>query len=374
MSITITKVESKKDLAAFVHFPNSLYKDNPYYVPQIESMDRDTLDPNKNHAFEVCQADYFLAKDENGKVVGRVAAIINESYNKKVNQRICRFGWLDFEEDPQIVNALMQRVEQYAAEHDLNIVNGPVGFLEFDAAGILVDGFDKLPTAYGKYNAPYYDPMITALGYEKDVDWVEYLVDISDYNPERNHRAAALVSERFGLKQAKIESKKDVKKYIPGIFAVMNRCYARIHGYSDLTPGQLDDLKNQFLPNVDPDLLSVILDNNDKVVAFCVWMPSLSKAMQKAKGKLFPFGFIHILKALKHNDTADTLLIAVDEEYQNKGLNAMFFDKEYKGVKKIGIKYLETTRELEINNSVLNLSGKYERKLIKRARSYIKTI
>lgn len=374
MNVTIKEVKTANDLKSFVHFPNELYKDCPYYVPQIESMDRNMLDPKRNHAFDVCEGKYWLAYDESGKIVGRIAGIINRAYNKKVGENICRFGWLDFVEDKDVLGALLSSVEDYAREKGLDKMNGPVGFLEFDAAGILVDGFDKLPTAYGKYNSPYYDPMIKEFGYEKDTDWVEYSVDLSEYKHDRNARASKLIQERFNLHQAKITTRKDITKYVDGIFDLMNRCYARIHGYSELTPGQLEDLKSQFMPNTNPNLLSVVLDSSDKAVGFMIWMPSLSKAMKKANGHLFPFGWFHILKALHKNDTADTLLVAVDPQYEGKGLNAIFFDKMYTGMKQVGIKYLESTRELEDNLHVINLSTHYNRTLIKRARCYIKNI
>lgn len=374
MKVTVREVTTAKELKQFVHLPNELYKGNAYYVPQIESMDRDTLNPAKNHAFEVCEAKYWLAYDESNHPVGRIAGIINHAYNEKVGEPICRFGWLDFVEDKDVLGALLDTVEGYAKSKGLSIMNGPVGFLEFDAAGILVDGFTEIPTPYGKYNAPYYDPMLKEFGYEKDTDWVEYVVDLINFNYERHHRAAKLIAERYELKQAPITKHKHVAQYVDGIFDVMNRCYSKLHGYSELTPGQLDDLRNQFLPQVDPDLISVILDKNDRVVGFTFWMPSLSKAMMKANGSLFPFGWFHILKAMRHNDTVNSLLIAIDPDYQNKGLISMFFDKLTIGVKKIGIRYVETTRELEDNHSVLNLSAGLERHFSKRARCYIKNL
>lgn len=374
MKVTVREATSAKELKQFVHVPNELYKDNPYYVPQIESMDKDTIDPAKNHAFEVCEAKYWLAYDESNHPVGRIAGIINHAYNEKVGEPICRFGWLDFVEDKDVLGALLATVEDYARSKGLSIMNGPVGFLEFDAAGVLVDGFTEIPTPYGKYNAPYYDPMLKEFGYEKDSDWVEYVVDLKNFDYDRHHCAAKLIAERYGLRQALITKHKHVAQYVDGIFDVMNRCYSKLHGYSELTPGQLDDLRNQFLPQVDPDLISVILDKDDRVVGFTFWMASLSKAMMKAKGSLFPFGWFHILMAMRHNDTVNSLLIAIDPDYQNKGLISMFFDKLTKGVKKLGVRYVETTRELEDNHSVLNLSGGLERYLSKRARCYIKEI
>lgn len=374
MDVTIKEVRTKSDLRKFVHFPNALYKDNPYYVPQIESMDRDTLTPSKNHAFEICEGKYWLAYDEKGHVVGRVAGIINRRYNEKVGEKICRFGWIDFIDDRSVSEALMKTVENYAKENGLDIVSGPTGFLEFDAAGVLVDGFDQLPTAYGKFNDPYYEYHLWALGYQKEIDFVEYRILVPEVIPDRYARMAKIVSDKYGLHQAPLLKHSDIKNYLDGLFSCLNAAYSNLHGFSELTPGQCEDLKKQFLSNVSVDFLSIILDANDQVVAFGVALPSLSKAMQKAKGSLFPFGFVHLLKALKHNDTIDLLLIAIDERYQSKGVNAMIFDKFAKGITKNGIKYIESTRELEDNTNVQNLWNHLEHHIHKRARVYRKNI
>ena len=370
--IIIKEVTNKKELKAFVHFPNVLYRGNPYYVPQIESMDRDTLTPGKNHAFEVCEGKCWLAYDQKGEIVGRVAGIINHKYNEKTGERICRFGWIDFIDDPNLVKALMNTVEGYAREKGMDTMNGPMGFLEFDAAGVLVEGYDKLPTAYGKYNAPYYEQHLLDLGYVKDADYVEYLIKVPDVIPERYARMAELVSIKNSLHQAVIHNRTELMPYLDGLFRCLNSAYSKLHGFSELTPGQCDDLKKQFLSNINVDYVSIVLDADEHVVGFGVALPSLSKAMQKAKGSLFPFGWIHMLKALKQNDTLDLLLIAIDEKNKNKGVNAMIFDKFAQGITKNGVKYIESTRELEDNTSVQNLWRYLEHELTKRARTYIK--
>ena len=374
MNITIKKVRNRRDLRKFVHFPNALYKNNQYYVPQIESMDRDTLTPTKNHAFEVCEGQNWLAFDEKGEVVGRVAAIINSRYNEKVGEQICRFGWIDFIDNHDVSTALMHAVETFAKNKGMDIISGPTGFLEFDPAGILVDGFDQLPTAYGKYNASYYEEHLLALGYQKEVDFVEYRILVPDVIPDRYARMAKMVAEKHGLHQASLSQRSDVDPYLDGVFRCMNAAYSKLHGFSELTPGQCDDLKKQFLTNINVDYVSIVLDSNNKVIGFGVALPSLSKAMQKANGSLFPFGFVHILNALKHNDTIDLLLIAIDEQYQNKGVNAMIFDKFAQGITKNGIKYIESTRELEDNTDVQNLWHLFDRTIHKRARVYMKKI
>jgi hypothetical protein len=374
MNITVKKVRNRRDLRKFVHFPNELYKDNPYYVPQIESMDRDTLTPSKNHAFEVCEGQYWLAFDEKDCVVGRVAAIINRRYNEKVGEKICRFGWIDFIDDNGVSEALMHAVEGYAKEKGMDIVSGPTGFLEFDAAGVLVEGFDQLPTAYGKYNAPYYEKHLLALGYKKEIDFVEFRIIVPDVIPERYARMAKMVAEKYNLHQAPLSERNDIDPYLDGVFKCLNAAYSNLHGFSELTPGQCEDLKKQFLTNINVDYVSIVLDSDNTVVGFGVALPSLSKAMQKAKGSLFPFGFVHLLKALKHNDTIDLLLIAINEQYQSKGVNAMIFDKFAQGITKNGIKYIESTRELEDNTEVQNLWHPFDHYIHKRARVYIKNI
>jgi len=374
MKVTIKEVRTKKDLRAFVHFPNLLYKDNPYYLPQIESMDRNTLTPSRNHAFEVCEGKYWLAYDEGGAVVGRVAGIINHRYNEKTGEKICRFGWIDFIDDRCVSKALMDTVECYAKEKGMDIVNGPMGFLEFDAAGVLVEGYDKLPTAYGKYNAPYYESHLTEMGYVKDADYVEYLIKVPEVIPERYARMAELVSIKNSLHQAELRNHADLEPYLDGLFRCLNAAYGHLHGFSELSIGQCDDLKKQFLSNINVDYVSIVLDADEQVVGFGVALPSLSKAMQKAQGSLFPLGWWHMLKALTQNDTLDLLLIAIDEKYKNKGVNAMIFDKFAQGITRNGIKYIESTRELEDNTSVQNLWRYLEHDLTKRARTYVKRI
>lgn len=374
MTVTIKEVKTKQELKAFVHFPNRLYKGNPYYVPQLESMDCDTLTPAKNHAFEDCEGKYWLACDEKGEIVGRVAGIINRKYNEKTGEKCCRFGWIDFIDNQEVSKALVQIVEQYGREKGLDTMCGPMGFLEFDTSGVLVEGFDQLPTAYGKYNAPYYEKHLLDLGYTKDVDFVEYRILVPEVIPERYARMSQLVSIKNSLHEAPIRKRSELVPYLDGIFKCLNSAYSQLHGFSELTKGQCDDLKKQFVGNVDVDYVSVVLDSDEQVVAFGVGLPSLAQAMQKADGSLLPLGWLHIMKALRKNDTIDLLLIAIDEKYKNKGVNAMIFHKFAQGITKNGIKYIESTRELEDNTSVQNLWHYLEHTLTKRARTYKKHI
>ncbi len=374
MKVTIREVSNRKELKAFVKFPNVLYKGNEFYVPQMVSMDMDTLTPGKNRAFEDCTGKYWLAYDEDGRIVGRIAGIINRKYNKKVGQGICRFGWIDFIDSQEVASALLKTVEEYAVSCGMEVLEGPVGFLEFDISGVLVEGFDQLPTAYGKYNHPYYEKLILNEGYRKQTDFVEYKITVPN-NFDRYKHFAGIIAQRQNLHEVKVSSKKElVDKYAKGIFSVMNESYSKLHGYSELSDEQCEDLKSQFLGNLQLDYVSVVADKDDNVVGFGICLPSLSKALQKANGRMFPFGFIHILRALKHNDTVDALLIAVSKAYRDKGVNAMIAAKIGEGFHKNGIRWIESTRELEDNHNVQNIWGKMERVLHKRARIFIKEV
>lgn len=375
MKVTIKEIKGRSNLKQFVRFPNEMYKGNPYYVPQLESADLDILDPSRNHAFEVCESAYWMAFDENGKAVGRIAGIINHRYIEKIGTRQARFGFLDFIDDESVVDALFDTFEAWARSKGMTEADGPLGFLEFDASGVLVNGFEELPTAYGKYNFPYYEKHLIRRGYAKDVDWIESRVRIPDDVATTYSRAAQIVANRYNLHVIKPKSRSEIKnRYAEEILNLMNQAYNVLHGYSMLTPGQLEDLKNQFLPLVNPGLLGLVADENERIVAFSIFMPSMAQAMQKAGGHLFPFGWIHVARALKHNDTMDTLLVGVADEYKNKGVNAMLFDSVGPTIAKMGFKWLETTRELEDNFSVRNLMNRFEFKETKRARCYLRKL
>lgn len=374
MKVTVLEATSEQDMLRFVRYPNKLYRKNNYYVPQLVSGDLDTLDPQKNHAFEFCESKYWLAYDSYGAIVGRIAGIINHAYNKKSDTRYVRFGWLDFIDDYSVSEALFNTFEEWAKSKDAQYMDGPLGFLEFDAAGILIEGFDELPTAYGKYNAPYYAQHLERLGYVKEVDWVEYQVKVQNSDAERYAKMSKLLEERYNLTVRQFENKKSILRYADGIFEVMNQEYSNIHGYSELSKGQCDDLKKQFFPMLNLKYVVLVTDSQERVVGFGICLPSLSKALQKAKGRMFPFGFIHIMRALRKNDTLDTLLIAIRNGYRKKGVNALIFSSLSENIYKGNIKYLETTRELEDNHHVRNLWGKFDIRLHKRARCFIKKV
>ena len=374
MKPEIKPVKTRGELRQFVSFPNKLYKGNKYYVPVMISMEMDTFNPKTNHAFEFCDSAQWLATDADGKIVGRVAAIINRVYNEAKDMKQGRIGWLDFIDDEDVSAALLDTAEKWCRERGMTQICGPMGFLEFDAAGIIVDGFNDLPTAYGKYNYPYYAEHMAAHGYIKDTDWVEYQIVLGDTLPGNTSKAARIIAERYNLRSLKFKRKKDLEPYFDDIFALLNKAYKDLHGFSELSDGQIEDLKAQFLPNLNLKLISVITDQTGKIIAFGITLPSLSKAMQKAGGHMFPTGWIHLLRALRHNDTLDCLLIAVDDEYRSKGVTAVIFQDLFDNAKKFGIRYLESTRELEDNYNVQNLWKNFDRRLHKRARCFVKDL
>jgi GNAT superfamily N-acetyltransferase len=372
-TIRIKEVETHDELMDFIRFPFKLYRKNPWYVPPLISEEIKSLSRDKNPAFEYSDAKYWLAyKDK--EIVGRIAGIINHNYNQKSGIRYISFGWLDFVDDEQVLRLLMEQVISWGRQFNPEYIHGPIGFMEFDASGILVEGFDQMPTAYGKYNYPYYPQLMEKVGFTKEVDWVEYNIILPDNLPQKLLTFGEVVAKRQNLHYADTRSKKRILKYADGLFELLNAEYESIFGFTCLTQKQVEDLKKHFLPLLQLRYVAVVLNADDKVVGFGICLPSLSKALQKAGGKLFPFGFLHIQKALYFNDTLDSLLIAIHQDYKHKGVNAMIFSRIWKAVGKNGFTNMESTRQLENNKDVLNLWNKFEYRQNKRARCYIKRV
>ncbi len=371
--IIVKEVSGPGNLRLFIKFPDDLYKGCKYYIPFIHSSQISVLSKENNPAFEHCEARYWLAFSDN-EIVGRVAGIINHRYNQERKSSYMRFGWLDFIEDDKVLKALLSEVEKWAAEQGLQYCHGPLGFTSFDASGVLIEGFDEWPTSFGHYNFPYYDKMLQNAGYKKDVDWIEFNIKVPDILPPKVITAAKLVEKRYSLHNASLKNKSDIGKYANEVFELLNTVYKDLHCFSSLTPAQIKDLTKDFMSFMQPNYVSFILNNKDEVVAFGIVMPSLTKALKRAKGKLYPFGILHILYALHYNDTVDMLLIGVRPDYQNKGVHALIFSKIGQTFISKGIKQVETTRELENNHKVQQLWAGYEVRQHKRARCYIKKL
>ena len=369
--VTVKEVNSAHSLKAFIQFPFQLYKDNPYWVPTLRSDDLNTLRRDKNPAFDFCESKYWLAY-KNGRVVGRIAGIINNRHIEKWGQPYARFGWIDFVDDRQVSTALLSTVERWAQAHGLEAVHGPLGFTDLDREGMLVEGFDELGTLASIFNYPYYAEHLQAAGYVKDTDWVEYEILIPEKADEKIVHMAARLTRQGGLRLLTFKHKRDLLKYADDIFELLQEAYEHLYGVTPLTRKQVDAFIKQYFGFIAPDFVPVVVDAQDKLVAFGIAMPSLSVALQKSKGRLLPFGFIHLLHALKHNNKGDLYLIAVSQEYQGKGVNAMLMNRMVEVFNQHGLKHAESNPELEDNHRVQAQWKYFEHRQHKRRRIFIK--
>lgn len=377
MSITIKQVSSKKELKQFIRFNYELYQDNPYSVPDLYSDMVNTFSKTKNAAFEFCEADYFLAY-KNDKLVGRIAAIINKRANEAWNKKIVRFGWVDFIDDAAVSEALFRTVEEWGKSKGMESMQGPLGFTDFDAEGMLIEGFDQLSTMATIYNYPYYPEHLQRLGFEKDADWVEFQIYIPDSIPDKHRRIAELVMQKYNLRIKKFTSSRQIAaQYGQAIFELMNETYKDLYGFSTLSQRQIDQYVKMYLPILDLRMVTLVVDADDKLVAVGVSMPSLAEALQKGKGKLFPLGWYYLLKALfmkRRAKMLDLLLVAVKPEYQNKGVNALLFYDLIPVYRKLGFIFAESNPELELNGKVQAQWDYFETKQHKRRRAFTRKI
>ncbi len=373
MSIEIREVTGKKQLKDFVTFSLELYKDNPYNVPGLISDEMNTLDREKNPAFEVCDAVYYLAYRD-GKIVGRIAGIINRKSNEVWNQKHARFGFVDFIDDQEVTDALIGAVERWAQQQGMDAVHGPMGFTDMDYEGMLVHGFDQLSTMVTIYNYPYYPVHMERLGYVKDQDWHEFKIYIPGDIPEKHQRIGEIVKKKFGLKVMKFKSVKEIMPYARPLFYTLNEAYKPLYGFVPLTEKQIDYYIKQYIPLLRLDLVMLIVREEDnKVVGFGVSLPNLSKALQKAKGKLFPFGWFHLLKAFKLKpEVIDLCLAGVLPEYQGKGVNALLFNDLIPIYRSLGVIYAESNPELELNNAIQAQWDYFKSEHHKTRRAFIK--
>ena len=377
--IEIKKVETKGELKKFIRFNYEMYKDNPYSVPDLYEDMLNTFNKEKNGAFEFCEADYFLAYKD-GKLVGRVAAIINHKANQTWNTKNVRFGWIDFVDDVEVSKALIQTVEQWGKERGMTHIQGPLGFTDMDAEGMLIEGFDQLGTMATIYNFPYYPQHMERLGFAKEADWIEMQLFMPEDGqvPEKHRRISEMIMKRYNLRIKKYTSSKKIREeYGTAIFELINEAFAPLYGYSALSPRQIKQYIDMYLPIVDLRMITLIVDENDQLVGAGLSMPSLSKALQKAKGKLFPFGWYHLAKVLylhKYGDCLDLLLVGVKPEYQNKGVNALLFYDLIPSYAKLGFKYAESNVELETNDKVQAQWSYFNHEVHKRRRAFVKEI
>ncbi len=371
--LTVEPIRNRRALRQFITFPEKLYKDNPNWVHALHSDEYDSLG-DKNPALEFCERALYLASRD-GKIVGRVAAIVNGKANERWNEKVVRFGWIDFIDDAEVVKALIDAVVAFGRERGCTTIKGPLGFSDMDKEGLLVEGFEYLSPFTVIYNYPYYGPRLEELGFTKDADWTQKVVLTPDKEPEKM-KLVPLVEESFGLHAIYPKSMKEMgKKYGMELFHLINKAFSELYEYTPLSDRQIESYLNVYMPILNKDFVAIIVDENEQVVGFGFCVPSLSKAFRKAKGRLFPFGFIHILRALRKNDTIEALMIGVLPEYQGSGASLLIFKYLMDGCRKYGIKQMLTNPQLETNRKVQSVfDGILENREIIRRRCYVKAL
>ncbi|MBR5466773.1 MAG: N-acetyltransferase [Bacteroidaceae bacterium] len=373
--IIVKKVETKHDLDEFVRFPLDLYAGNEQFVPEMASDVRNSFNPDKNHGLSFTEVQAFIAVDGK-KTVGRIVGIINKRANTKWNTQVVRFGYIDFIDDLRVSKALLDTVVEWGRERGMTEIQGPLGITDFDKEGMLVEDFDREGSMIDIYNYPYYPKHMEAHGYSKVVDWVQIRVAIPKEVPARYARVAKLSKEMYGLTVKKVSLKEAYNGEGHRLFELMNVAYAPLFGYSSFTPRQIDFFLKTYLPLADMDLIPIVENEKGEMVAAAVTMASMSQALRKSKGKLLPFGWWHMLKALKlkHEETANLMLIAVRPDMQGLGVNALIFDDLIPVYNRKGYKYAETGPQLEDNVKELSQWKPLNPEVIKRRRCFSKKL
>lgn len=376
MSISIKEVTTRRELRAFVNFPEKLYKDNPYYVPPLVFDQMNTLDQKKGAAQEFCDSKLYLAYRD-GDLVGRVAAIVNYKANEQWKHNQVRFGWIDFIDDREVSRALMDKVEEFGRQHGMDSIVGPLGFTDFDPEGMLVDGFDQVSTMALIYNHPYYNDHLAAMGFEKDADWLEYRMFFDGSYPERYERLYDIILKRADCHVRHAERKMVSREnYGMKVFDCINKCYKDLYNFTVLPTHMAKKYLDFYLSILDLHYLCFIENSQGELVGFGICMPSIAGALQKCRGKLFPFGWFRILRSLwwKNEGGAELLLVGVLPEYQKTGLNSVIIMECLRTFYENGISWAETNAILESNNICKSQFEVFKLDYRKKRRSYIKKL
>jgi GNAT superfamily N-acetyltransferase len=372
-SVELREARTSGDLRRFVKFPFRLYKDCDQWVPPLISDEIKSLRTDSNPAFEYCRARYWLAYQD-GRIVGRIAGIVNNRAIEKWESRLMRFGWFDFVDDRAVSSALVGAVEDWAREEKLTGVHGPMGFTDLDSEGLLVEGYDEMGTMLDIYNYPYYADHLEALGYAKDTDWVEYELETPKEIPAKVVRVGELILKRGGLHLVEAKRSKDLLPYARQAFALINQAFEHLYGTVELSQKQIDAYVDRYFSFIDPRFNKAIVDGDDKLVGVGFVFPSLTRALQKSRGRLFPFGFVRLLRAIRHPSRLDLGIVAVSPEYQGRGIPALLMTEITKAAIEQGVRTAETGRELEDNVQVRSLWKSYNGRQHKRRRVYLKQL
>ncbi|MFC6268396.1 GNAT family N-acetyltransferase [Frigoriflavimonas asaccharolytica] len=350
-AISITEIKSPTDILKFIKFPMDLYKENPNYVPSLFKDEKEIWDREKNPIYKHAEAKLYLAFKDN-KIVGRIAVMINHKETEVLAEKKVRFGWLDFIDDEEVSRLLIDQAIQFAKENKVNLIEGPMGFTNLDKSGMLTEGFEELATMIGLYNFSYYPEHLKKLGMKDGKIWVEFSMRFPEVLPEKIIKFSKLISEKYKLKVLDFKSKKEIVPHVDAMFKLLDETYRTLSTYTPISPEQIKIYKEKYFPFISKDYVICIADEHDELVAFAITMPSYSKALQKSKGKLFPFGWWHFLQAEKKNDRANFYLIGIKPEFQRRGVTAIIMKEIFHRFHKMGIKFAETNPELEDNKSV----------------------
>lgn len=376
MALEIKEIRTKRELRGFIEFANDLYRDCPYYCPPLFFDEMNCFDKEKNPALEVCDFQLWMAYRD-GKPVGRIAGIINRRANEKWGYKHVRFGWFDFIDDEEVSHALLDQVVAWGKERGMTALNGPVGFTDFDHEGLLLEGYDYLAVMASLYNYPYYVKHVEDYGLTKEADWVELQVFPPKECPQRIERIAELVKQRSKVRVVKVKNSRElVKRFGIEYMDVIDAAYQQLYNFQPMTDKQKNYYKDMYFPILNFDFVTLVVNEKEELVGVGLGMPNIAEALRKCGGKLLPFGWYHLLKALKAKqmESFSFLLIAVRPDYQDKGINALFLQDQIPIINRYGIKRLETTNMLETNTKVLDFFTQFDHKQHKRHRAYIKSI
>jgi len=354
MEIEIKEVSSRRDLKKFIGFPFKLFAGNNFWCPPLRFDELNTLRSDKNPAFDFCEASYWLAYRDK-EIVGRIAGIINHKANERWNEKLVRFGWIDFVDDPVVSKSLIEKVIAWGKGKGMSGIHGPLGFSDMDIEGMLIKGFDELATLASIYNFPYYPEHMEKLGFQRAADWVQYEFSIPPEIPDKVERMSKLVQEKYKLRVLKAKKAKELLPYAKSMFKTLNLAFDELYGYTALTEKQMEMYIKQYFGFIRPEYVSFVIDQHDEIVGFGISMPSLTRAMQKCKGRLLPLGFIYVLMALRKNDTIDMYLNGVRPDYQAKGINALYYNEMHKAYIKNHIVRAITNPQLEDNAKALTI-------------------
>lgn len=371
--ITIKEAKSKKELTEYIKFPFSLYKDNPYWVPPIISDELESFDKTKNPAFDNAEAYFYLAYRDN-KIVGRITAIINWSEVNNQHKRKVRFGWFDVIDDIEVTKALLEKVYELGRKHNLEHAEGPMGFSNLDKVGVLTEGFDQVGTMITWYNHPYYVTHFEQLGFQVEKQYIESIFPFSNVKPEFFQKAVALIKKRYEVRSLTFTKTKDIMPHVDKMFDLFNESYEKLASFVAISDVQKEYFKKKYISFINPEYIKFVVDKDDNLVAFSIVMPSFTEALQKIKGKLFPFGFLQLLKAKKHSKDVVFYLIGVHPDYQNKGVTALIFDEYYKTFSEKGIRNCIRTPELLENNAIHLLWKNFDPTIHCQRKTYLKNL